>query len=169
MRAANLAVLVIVVAVALSPAVAADDHVMRVGTYDNRAIAIAYAHSDYLPHKEKMAELDAAKAAGDTARVRELENWGETHQHAVHLMGFGNAPVTELLALVGDGIPGVAENAGVDVIARACDFVGQDIEVVDVTMELVALFDPRQSAYDTIEAMEGVDPVPLAEIVPQDH
>jgi hypothetical protein len=162
-------VLVIVAAVVIVPAISADESKIRVGTYDNRAIAIAYANSEHLTVDEKKAEHAAAVADGDTAKARELEHWGEKHQHEMHLMGFSTAPVTELLALVADGIPGVAEKAGVDVIARACDFVGEDVEVIDVTMELVALFEPDQNAYDTIKQMEGIPPVDIGDIHMHEH
>jgi hypothetical protein len=164
MRATAVALLAIVAAVVIVPAIAADETGLRVGTYDNRAIAIAYANSDLLPVAAKKAEQAAARAAGDTAKVRELEAWGERHQQELHLKGFCHAPVDDLLALVADGIPTVAANAGVDVIARACDFVGEGVEVVDVTMELVMLFNPRENAFVTIEEMKKVDAVPIVDI-----
>lgn len=75
MRATAVALLVIVAAVVIVPAIGADESGLRVGTYDNRAITIAYANSDLLPFAENMAEFKAAKAAGDTARAKELEAW----------------------------------------------------------------------------------------------
>jgi len=44
MRATAVAVLVIVAAVVIVPVISADESKIRVGTYDNRAIAIAYAN-----------------------------------------------------------------------------------------------------------------------------
>ena len=49
---------------------------IRVGIYDNRAIAVAFAASKYNPVPEKMKEYNAAKEAENTDRVRELEAWG---------------------------------------------------------------------------------------------
>ena len=117
---------------------------VRVGTYDNRAIAVAYAPSKYNPVAEKMKERKQAEQAGDKERIAELDAWGEKHQREVHRMGFGRVPVDRLLAHVADRIPDVAREAGVDVIAWQCDYAAPGIEVVDVTDELVSLFDPSE-------------------------
>ena len=42
---------------------------IRVGTYDNRAIAVAYAPSRFNPVAEKMKEHATAKQAGDSAEA----------------------------------------------------------------------------------------------------
>ena len=57
---------------------------VRVGIYDNRAIAIAYAASSFDPVSGKMKEYEAAKQAGDKKRVKELESWGKAHQRLLH-------------------------------------------------------------------------------------
>ena len=119
---------------------------VKVGTYDNRSIAIAYASSDFNPVGQKMKEFEEAKAAGDEARVAELEAWGPKHQRELHRMGFCTMPVNELLDHLEDRLPELAEELGVDVITRECDYTGPDVEVVDVTDALVRLFDPSEKA-----------------------
>ena len=51
---------------------------VRIGTYDNRSIAVAYAASPYNRNrlKEKKAAYERAKAAGERKAVEELEAWG---------------------------------------------------------------------------------------------
>ena len=137
---------------------------VRVGTYDSRAIAVAYAPSKFNPVGEKRRELEAAKAAGDTERVAELEAWGPKHQRALHRQGFGRVPVDDLLAHVADRLPEAARAAGVDVIVFDCSWAGPEVEVVDVTHELVALFDPSERTLTTVEELLEHEPVDLDEI-----
>lgn len=42
---------------------------VRIGTYDNRSVAVAYAASRYNPIKEKWAAYERAKAADDRQAV----------------------------------------------------------------------------------------------------
>jgi hypothetical protein len=117
---------------------------IRIGVYDNRAIAIAWAASKYNPVKQKMEELNKAKAEGDTQKVKELNEWGKASQRKLHRQGFGKVPVDDLLASIKDRIPELARKAGVVAIVWQNDYVGDDVEVVDVTQELVMLFDPSE-------------------------
>jgi hypothetical protein len=142
---------------------------LRVGVYDSRAIAIAYGNSDYLPAKEMKQKYRAAKEAGDEARVKELEAWGEDHQKKLHFQGFGRVPVTDLLELVKDRIPDVAKAAGVDVIAFECNYTGPNVEVVDVTEELALLFLPSEQALTWLKEIRQVEPLSLTELANMDH
>jgi hypothetical protein len=117
---------------------------LRVGTYDNRAIAIAYGNSEFNLVNGKKKEYDAAKAAGDKKRIKELEEWGPRHQRQLHRQGFGRVPVTDLLEHVRDRLPEVAE--------------------VDITLELAMLFNPSKKALGWIEDMKDVEPLDLDEI-----
>ena len=57
---------------------------IRIGTYDSRAIAIAFAPSKYNPVSQKMREHDKAKADGDEKKIKQLEAWGQKHQRQLH-------------------------------------------------------------------------------------
>ncbi len=127
---------------------------LRVGVYDNRAIAVAYGPSKYNPVGEKMKEYNKAKAAGDTKRMKELEAWGEKHQRQLHRQGFGRVPVNDLLAHVKDKMPRLACKLGIDVIARQCDYTSPNVEVVDITKELVMLFDPSEKTLKIVEKLK---------------
>jgi hypothetical protein len=141
-----------------------------VGIYDNRAIAVAYAASAHNPVGARMQEYEAAKLAGDAARMQELEAWGQKHQRQLHRQGFGRVPVDDLLACVRDGLPEVARAAGVDAITWSCAYAAPGVEVVDVTHRIVALFDPSPATLRTISQMKGVEPLDLDAIEAQrDH
>jgi hypothetical protein len=141
---------------------------LRVGVYDSRGIAIAYAHSHFndARYQKMKAQLDAAEAAGDEQKVNELKAAGKADQAKKHLQGFGTAPVHEYFELVKDKIPAVAESAGVDVIVSKweTDYIAADAQVVDVTMKLAKLFEPREKAYEWIEQMKDKEPISREEL-----
>jgi hypothetical protein len=90
------------------------------GTYDGRAIAIAFAPTPI--HNAQIAELmkqaKEAEAAGDTGRVEQLRAKGSALQTVRHLQAFGNAPVDDILDHVRDKLPEIAQAAGVCAIVR---------------------------------------------------
>ncbi|MFZ5832812.1 MAG: hypothetical protein ACOY3P_22225 [Planctomycetota bacterium] len=137
---------------------------LRVGVYDNRAIAVAWAPSRFNPVAEKMKEMEQAKAAGDEAKQKELKAWGQSHQRKLHRQGFGRMPVDDLLAPVKDRLPEVARKTSVDAIVWQCDYAGENVEMVDVTSELVELFDPSPKTRKIAAEIVTKPPVDLDEI-----
>ncbi len=155
---------VLIAAIVLPVAATAADDIVRIGTYDNRAIAIAYARSSYLPHAEKTQEFDRAEAAGDTVRMQEISDEMEALQRQLHRQGFSRAPVDDLLAHVAFRLPEVAEATGVDAIVWICDYAGEGVEVVDVTMDLVALYSPTEETIEMCRTIGDHEPVSLDEL-----
>jgi hypothetical protein len=143
----------------------------RIGTYDNRAIAVAYAASQFNPVGEKVKERDAAKQAGDAAKIAELEAWGKSHQRMLHFQGFGHMPVKDLLEYVKDGVAQVAKDQKLAAIVMDCDFVAADVEVVDVTDDLVELFNPTDRTRDMARKIRDAEPVSIIVLadLPADH
>ena len=135
---------------------------LRVGVYDSRGIAIAYAHSEFNEgwYQKMKAQLDAAEAAGDEQKVKELKEAGEKEQAKKHLQGFGTAPVHEYFEPVKDKIAEVAKEAGVDVIVSKWefDYLTADAETVDVTNQLAKLFNPGEKAWKWIEQIKDKKP-----------
>lgn len=137
---------------------------VRVGTYDNRAIAVAYAASRFNPVAEKMQLHKQAKQAGDLARVAELEAWGERHQRQLHRQGFARVPVDDLLEPVKTGLAEVARTQDLDLIAWSCDYAREGVQVVDVTDAVVALFEPSAKTLATVAQVREHAPVGLDEV-----
>jgi len=154
-----------------APAPVADAAKVRVGTYDPRAVAVAFVASEFNPVRAKMKEHQEAKAAGDGARVAELEAWGKTYQRQLHFQGFGRAPVGDLLAPVREGVAGVAQAEGLAAIAMECDFVADGVEKVDVTDKLVALYSPTEKTLENVRSIRAVEPIALTKLadLPADH
>lgn len=154
---------------ALAPLPAAGQAKFRIGTYDSRAIAVAYAASRFNPVRGKMKEMEAAKAAGDQVKVKQLEQWGQALQRQLHRQGFSRVPVDDLLAHVKDRIPEVAARAGVQAVMMQCDWAAAGVEVVDVTEALVALYEPSARTLSIVQDMKGKPPLPLDELEKHRH
>ena len=146
---------------------------LRVGTFDSRAVALAYYRSDAFKKQinEQKAEHAKAKQEGNETRAEELETKGQTQQELAHKQGFGTWPVDDLLEKIKDDIVKIAEEANVDVIVSKWDVVYQapNIEFVDVTDLIVKPFKPDKDTLKTLEELKKVDPVPLEELEGHDH
>jgi len=154
------------------PVSAADGPSVRLGVFDSRAIAIARVNS--ASYRAELTELkqenekgiEAARAAGDSERVAELEALGPTMQQRLHEQGFGSAPVHDHLAQLKDKLPRIAERAGVDAIVSKWELIYQapDARFVDVTMLLVAEFDPDERTLGMLEGLADSRPIPAGEL-----
>jgi len=140
---------------------------LRVGTFDSRAIAIAYVGTDDFKQalKKMKEEQKKAKAAGDEKTVKELGAKGQAQQQLLHTQGFSTASVGEYLESVKDKIPAIAKEVGVDVIVSKWDMVYQspDAEFVDVTDQLVKLFKPDEKTLKIGEDLRKIPPISLEE------
>jgi hypothetical protein len=167
MKTATVLLMAAVAAVALgqtaSPPAdnAATRPIARLGVYDNRAIAVAYAASSFNPIDQKMEEHKAAKLSGDDDKIKELKAWGESHQRQLHFQGFGRVPVGDLLQHVKEGVSQLAADMQLSAIAMQCDYTAPDAEVIDVTDQLVELFKPSAKTRDMVRKVRRAQPVPL--------
>ena len=154
------------------PAEKTDKAKVCVGTFDSRAVAVACAHSSWNDKrlKAKMAEMEQAKAEGDTKKIEELEEWGKAQQAKLHRQGFGTADVDDLLKYIEDKIPGIARQTGVDIIVSKWDVVYQrpSAKLVDITDEMVKAFEPDQKTLKTIKDLSRQQPVEQ-EVLEQMH
>lgn len=143
---------------------------VRIGTYDSRAIAVAYVRTDM--HRKAMAEAiaerDNAKAAGDEKRVRELEAWGKAHQTRLHEQGFSTGSVTDMMEKIKAEIPAVAKDAGVLLVVSKWEVMYKDpaVEYVDVTLPLVRQFSSDPQVLRMVEELMTHDPILLDQLPP---
>ena len=107
----------------------------RVGTFHKGAIVVAFYRSPLWSEvlKGKMAEMQKAKAAGDAAKVEELERWGKGQQEKAHQQLAGSAGIDEILDAMKPGLVEVAKEVGVSRIVAA----PVDGASVDVTGKLL--------------------------------
>ena len=71
----------------------------RVGTFNRRAVALAYYRSPQWAQvlSQKRAELKAAQQADDPKKVDELNKWFGESQELAHQQVFGSEPVDNIL------------------------------------------------------------------------
>lgn len=116
---------------------------LRIGVYDNRAIAIACVRTNASAiFGTRRAEYAAAKRAGDSAKAQEMEKWLKNQQRLLHFQGFGHVPVGDLLEPIKPQLAQLARANGLSAIAMECDVAAPGVEIVDVTDAIVDLYRP---------------------------
>ena len=139
----------------------------RIGVYDSRAIAVAFAGSEVFNEwMSALAEEHAkATAAGDQKRVAELEAEAAERQKLMHKQGFSTAPVDNILEQVRDRLPAIKEKTGVSVLVSKWDTdmlaKHSATERVDVTIELIDAFNPNERQRRSAIEIQKHKPIPL--------
>lgn len=141
---------------------------LRVGVYDSRAIAIAYGNSTEFQQslKSVQAEYNKAKEEKNDKRMKEIETRMKLAQRRLHEQGFSTGSVAGIMAKIKDSLPVVATQAGVQAIISKWELNHQstDLEVVDVTDNLVALFHPSEKVMGWVKELKNHPPLPIEEI-----
>ena len=144
-----------------------------VGTFDSRAVAIAWVGSDGFRAMmtEKHAEMERARAAGDTEEVARLEAYGPELQAQVHRQGFGTAPVDDILERIEKDVARIADERGLDLIVSrwAVAYHRKGASFTDVTEDLAACFEPDEKTWKSIREIVKQDPVPLEDLERMKH
>jgi len=140
---------------------------VRIGTFDSRAVALAYYRSPDVM-KELMgmrAEMQKAQEAGDQKKVEELQARGPAMQMLMHQQGFSSGSIGNILPVIAPKLPEIAKAAGVVAIVSQWELphTASNVELVDVTPQLVALFAPDAQTTKILEAMKGQKPIGLLE------
>lgn len=146
---------------------------LRVGTFDSRAVAVAYARSTAFGTKVRRLreQHERAKADGNTVEVKRLEAEGRSGQDRLHQQGFSTASVANILKTIDNKLPGIAQQAGVDLLVSKWDlaYTAADAKLVDVTPWLVQPFEPDQKTLAIIEQLGQHAPVPLEKLKIETH
>lgn len=146
----NAVVLGVTLATLTSTARAQSNVTERIGIYDSRAVAVAYAGSRFQQAKmnDLVSQQTKAKAAGDRKAVVRLEAEGRAWQAQLHRQGFGTAPVDDLLAHISNELPKIQADAGVTHLISKWNAPElkkhASAEQIDVTMKLVDAFHPSE-------------------------
>ena len=146
----------------------ADAPVLVLGTFDSRALAIAYYRSaaHLAQTREAVAAHARAQAAGDAATMQRLDAEMRALQALAHRQGFGGAPIPELLAKIEDEIPAIARHAGVDAVVSRADllWLDPDAETMDLSLALAEAFEPDEETRRMLPEVLKQKPVPLDRI-----
>ena len=127
----------------------------RVGTFDPRAVAVAYYRSPLhgLRVRDAAAEYRKAKDAGDRARAERLQAEGAAGQKRAHLQVFGNGPYDTLADDLTPVAADVAAAAGVDVIVPKVFYARPGTEAKDVTEALLEALKADDKTRQTIQEL----------------
>ena len=135
---------------------------LRVGVYDSRAIATAYGATFLQDNLKKMhKELMEAEKNRDVSKIKELTTQTQQQQLASNWQGMGIEPVHECFVPIRDKIPAVVQQAGVDILINkwSMDYASGDAGFVDLTDELVKLFNPDKGTLKWIESLKKSKPL----------
>jgi hypothetical protein len=142
---------------------------LRIGVYDSRAVAVAYANStewrDAL--KSVQAEYAKAKTAKDEKRMKEIQGRMKLQQLRMHEQGFSTGSVAGMMAKLKPALSGVASKAGVQAIVSKWElnYHAPAVELVDVTDALVALFpNVSDKGKEWAKQVQTKPPIPMEEI-----
>ena len=111
-------------------------------------------------------QSDSAQKAHDTARIKELSVEAMSFQHLLHQMVFSTGSVASFMAIIKNKLPELAKTAGVSVIVSKwkLNYNDPSFEVVDLTSQVAALFQPKENIDKMAADIAGQAPVPIEEM-----
>src|SRR5688500_2128323 len=97
---------------------------VRIGTYDSRAVAVAYARSAACAESLKalQARLDQAVAKDGKGAKQRIARAADRRQWLAHRQAFGQASVDDAMGALKDNLAEVARQARVEAIVYEPDF-----------------------------------------------
>jgi hypothetical protein len=142
----------------------------RVGVYDSRSVAVAYAGSAL--HEKQlqplMAAMKQAKDAGDAKKVSALEAEGKALQAKMHRQAFSTASVADILALIPEEIAKIKDSERVATIVSKWDKAELDKHAsrqpVDVTIRIVDALKPGERQRKSAIDIQKKKPVPADQL-----
>jgi len=136
---------------------------IRIGVYDSREVAIAYARGEYFEGilEQLMTEYKNAEESGNEELVHRLDSIGQASQDQLHKQVFSTMPIDNILKLI--NIEEIADKAEVDLIVCRWDIIFEkdDIEYIDVTDYFVEFFSPDSETQSILEEVKKTEPLPL--------
>ena len=139
----------------------------RIGTFDSRCVAIAYGRTDFLKNISDLREQHAkASVEGNEVKVKELEKLGPTLQFIMHQQGFSTGSVINIMERIKDRLPAIAKENNVKMILSKWELFYHDetLEIVDITDQIVKLFNLDEQSLKIVEEIRKMEPVPIEQI-----
>ena len=154
--------------VVAQPVTQPGSHRLRIGIYDSRAIAVAYANSSEFRETLKLAKADYEKAKDnqDDKAMAKIKAQMQLSQRRKHEQAFSTGSVIDITTTIKSALPAVAKDADVDLIVSKWEVTYQadTVETVDVTDRLVALFHPDERGAKWAKQIQGKPPIPMEKI-----
>jgi len=138
---------------------------IKIGIYDSRSVAIAYSNSDSFQKDigNLMTEYKKAKEENNTKQISELEKEGQFQQQLLHEQTFSVGTVSNIIEKIKDKLQEIAKSAGVSLIISKWEVSYKDSypEYVDVTQQIVDLFNPSKQTLKWIKDLQLQTPIPI--------
>ena len=111
-------------------------------------------------------QTDSAEKAHDSARIKEVSVGAISFQHLLHQMVFSTGSVASIISVIKDKLPELAKTEGVSVIVSKYELNYSDssIEVVDLTKQVAALFQPTENIDKMAAEIAKQSPIPIEEM-----
>jgi hypothetical protein len=138
---------------------------VRIGTYDSRAVAVAYCGTTLHKAELKTLEeaLDEAKAMGSPEKVLACLNAMRDGQDRLHRQGFSTAKVDDILAKIPAETTSIKENGQLTALVSKWDKKTlaqyKNSEHVDVTGQLIDAFHPSDRQLKSAEEIQKHKPL----------
>jgi RNA polymerase sigma factor (sigma-70 family) len=139
----------------------------RIGIYDSRAVAVAFAGSPAFEQELRSLKADyqKANAAGDLETVAKLKAEGKALQIKLERQGFSTVPVDDILAHITNALPEIERSAGVTSIISKWNETElkkhPNAEDVDVTLKLIDALQPNERARKSAIEIQKQKPISL--------
>jgi hypothetical protein len=139
---------------------------VRIGTYNTRAVALAYGRSPAV-----LKEINEQYKAGQEAKDKDAQRYEkikvemQERQALRHAQVFADAPIGDIMATMKDALPEIAKKAGVTAIVPQVNYQDPSIEVVDVTDALVDYYQPDAKTAKMIKELRAKPPVSYRELL----
>jgi RNA polymerase sigma factor (sigma-70 family) len=139
----------------------------RIGIYDSRAVAVAFAGSPAFEQELRSLKADyqKANAAGDLETVAKLKAEGKALQIKLERQGFSTVPVDDILAHITNALPEIERSAGVTSIISKWNETElkkhPNAEEVDVTLKLIDALQPNERARKSAIEIQKQKPISL--------
>ncbi|MCL5992494.1 MAG: hypothetical protein M1419_10415 [Bacteroidetes bacterium] len=135
----------------------------RIGVYDSRVIAICWFQSNE-GQKDMMSlreEYNTAQAKGDTVTAKKLSEKGQLTQRILHDKGFGRGSVAEIIEKKLNELKELAKKEKLMAICSKWElnFSSPDVELVDITMNVLDMFKASDKVKKMVEEMKGIEPI----------
>ena len=141
---------------------------LRIGVFDSRCVAVAYGRSaDFMKLRDSI-ETVYSKAKEDSNKqiIEEIEQFKPTMQVLLHQQVFSNGSIINILGKLKDKLSTFAKDNNLNMILSKWEIIFTDdsAELIDITDQLVAIFNPDEATNKIIKDIKSMEPIPIEKI-----
>lgn len=142
---------------------------LKIGTFDSRAVAIAYYNSKDFKHtiESSMSDMKAAEENGDKKAIAKIKRGRSLQQAIKHEQGFGKGSINDIIEKIKDKIAALGKKENLTAIISKWEVVynSAEVELVDITERVVDLFEPNERMKEMTKEVLMSEPVKVAYLI----